>query len=698
MTALALLWLAACDAPLAGSADGRGDSGEADSGDADSGDADSGAGLPCDAAARLELVPLDIWGRDLDATPSLDRDARLLDDPAAAPGVLLVPLGDDAVALQVALAAPDHVDAGVRVLWDGQAVTTEAPTGGARVATSTDTRTLDGHTCTVTTVYLGLDHAWFAATGPAPTRNDATLLIDGEAFWDAVADDLDGAERRVSWATWWWDSDFEIVRPDGHAGMSEAEREPNTILRRLEERAGVPRRLLINRFWDENTDWNEYLNTDAALRAYADAGGDDVEVVLQGNPAEVPVTGQWEGEVPDFDFAARVAENPRYAGRAFPAGERHAADLELQAASWHQKLMVMDGEVAYVTGFNTGHGYWDTTAHLVFDARRMDFDADEDERAAVEAKAALPDHGPVRDYGVRLAGPAARDVEAVFADRWDLALAEGDLYAEHATAFALDDAPVEPADGVPVQVVATMPEPLATQALRETHAKAFGNAERYVLVEDQYFRAPLMNELLVARMLEEPELRLIVVTQPVSATDGAAKWTWVSDETFRSLFPDRYLVVQLRAVDVAVEEGWWWDTVEVAAEDFLLHSKLRIVDDRYLSVGSCNMNNRGYLYEGELDVAILDEAFATEARRTVLAQLVGDDWDDLLSDDAENNLDVLAAAAEQNAAVLDWWEDNAGDLDADEATDEWAARRPSGFVYPLSFDPDYTWDVGPDLF
>ncbi|MDP6883778.1 MAG: phospholipase D-like domain-containing protein, partial [Rhodospirillales bacterium] len=124
----------------------------------------------------------------------------------------------------------------------------------------------------------------------------------------------------------------------------------------------------------------------------------------------------------------------------------------------------------------------------------------------------------------------------------------------------------------------------------------------------------------------------IVVTMDVWDVDGGKKYTYLADNTLRSLFPDRYLMMELRTVDLVVEDGWLSDEVVFHQQWISTHSKLRIIDDRYLSVGSCNFNNRGYKYEGELNASVLDEATATSARRQVFATLVGPYWAHYLSD------------------------------------------------------------------
>ena len=129
-----------------------------------------------------------------------------------------------------------------------------------------------------------------------------------------------------------------------------------------------------------------------------------------------------------------------------------------------------------------------------------------------------------------------------------------------------------------------------------------------------------------------------------------------------------------------------------------LHTKLRMIDDRYLSVGSCNMNNRGYKYEGEMNVSILDSDFVREVRAEIFEDMVGSDYQGYLSDDAQNNFEVIALASEDNAIAAEWWEDEGEELSLDDAQDTWIIYRPSGFVYPLDFSSDYLDIVGPDLF
>ncbi|MCP4808213.1 MAG: hypothetical protein GY913_30850 [Proteobacteria bacterium] len=578
----------------------------------------------------------------------------------------------------------------------GQEFTVPAVDNG-RVAASQHTETIDGRECTVFTVFLGLDHKWFAATAPAPTKNDVTVLVNGEEAWKSVYDDVTDARDRITWSTWFWHSDFELRRPSGHSGMGESERWKYTSMAILEDKPNVDKKILINRFWGDNSDFADWLNTDGDLRYWADKANDNFEVVVQGNDTEAPLHGAYEDRAPDYSYQDRV--KALYPERQWVLGDGggQARDYTLDAASYHQKAIVVDGEVAFVGGMNTKSTDWDTNDHLVFDERRMAFDASESERDDVYWREELPDLGPRRDYMMRAEGPVAHDVEAFLKERWDLSFDDGSLYAENATSLKLDDPMQDVAGGSLAQVTVSLPNPIANMSIWETHAKAFAQAKDYIFIEDQYFRAPLLNETIAARMLEEPDLVLIVVTKPVSEWDPGLKYTYLTDKYFEELFGDRYLVMQLRTADMVAEEDWYYDNTYWYDTAIDTHSKLRIVDDEYVSIGSCNYNNRGYLYEGEMNLSVLDETIGKNTRAKVFQQLVGPELSPYLSADAQNNMDVLRTAMEYNAELFEWWEMYGEDLDWDEAEAYWDDAPPAGFVHPVEFSGDYI-EVGPDLF
>jgi phosphatidylserine/phosphatidylglycerophosphate/cardiolipin synthase-like enzyme len=343
---------------------------------------------------------------------------------------------------------------------------------------------------------------------------------------------------------------------------------------------------------------------------------------------------------------------------------------------------------------------WDTHAHRVFESKRMKFASSTDERLRVQQKLQLPDLGPRKDYGIRIEGPAARDVDDVLRTRWDQALKDHEMYWEHASAFETGPVPDPIPGGLPCQVVATLPPPIAERSILETWTKALANATSYIYIEDQYYRMPVLNEVILKTLKDRSWVKLIVVTKPISISDGGKKYTIESDRLFRDAVPDQYLLLKLLSFDAvrrdAPVEGDEQDVFYF--QDIDTHSKILIVDDLYLSVGSCNKNNRGLLYEGELNASVLDAAWTREARVRIFRNLMGDRLADQVTDDVEATFTLMKTTAEANAKVQAWWEANGPTLKPEDVEAAAAAHRPDGFLYPLEFTDDYLLDVGPDAF
>ncbi len=552
-------------------------------------------------------------------------------------------------------------------------------------------------------LFLGQDHAWFAASGrPLRTNCSLELFLSGEGYWSAVHEALRQRPHEVLLGTWWWQSDFELVRPPGHPAMDEAERRPNTMLALLEASVPSSVRVLVAWFLGNTAEGLAYLNTDPALRAKARGAGDGFEVMVQANPSETPLQDPFPEPPLHVPFVERLAARPELAHLTFdaPAVASFALD-SVDAASYHQKFLVVDRSLGFVSGMNIKSTDWDTPAHRVFEPRRMKFSSSVEERRAVQERRALPDLVPRKDYGVRLRGPAVADLVDLYADRWAEGRRAGALFAEHTSAFEPEIVPPSAAGGLTVQVQATLPAPLWENSILESHRKALGHARDYVYIEDQYFRAPLINSILLQRMAEEPGLHLVVITQAVSAADGGKKYTYEADRAFREAFPERYLLLQLKSFELKAERGRPVPGELPPAGAWIvpqnIHSKIMLVDDRYLSVGSANKNNRGYLYEAELNVSVLDEDFVTAARRQIVSNLLGAEQDPRAARPFAEVFAELRAVAAQNAAVEAFWLAQQGAVDADFVLEN-AELTPEGFVYPLEIDGDYLLDVGPDAF
>jgi len=169
--------------------------------------------------------------------------------------------------------------------------------------------------------------------------------------------------------------------------------------------------------------------------------------------------------------------------------------------------------------------------------------------------------------------------------------------------------------------------------------------------------------------------------------------------------PEQYATYTLKSFDWS--RGWADETTDDEEDPpdvqrhlipQSLHSKLVIIDDRYLSVGSANKNNRGMLFEGEANLAVLDDAWVRAARTRVLRNILGPRFAPQLTDNFDQTWELLRQAAAWNETTTDWWGDEAFRMSVAEAQAAELTTWPSGFLYPLELP---TWSVlgpGPDAF
>ena len=280
----------------------------------------------------------------------------------------------------------------------------------------------------------------------------------------------------------------------------------------------------------------------------------------------------------------------------------------------HEKTVVVDGEVAFVGGIDmtdlAGDRY-DTPEHP---ARRK-----------------LGWH----DVGTRLTGPVVGDVSAHFALRWK------ELTGER---LAIPDAP-GPTGEQTVQVVRTVSEdmydslPRGDFRILESYVRAIRNARQYIYLENQFLWAPEIVSRLVEKLEDPPceEFRVVIVL-PSRANNG-------QDDTKGQLGvlesaddgAGRLSVATLRSLSGTRDDRLY------------VHAKVGIVDDRWLTIGSANLNAHSLFNDTELNVVCDDPALARDTRLRLWAEHLQTDTSALADQSPHAVIDRLwqPTAAEQ---------------------------------------------------
>ncbi|MBM6404525.1 phospholipase [Phycicoccus sp. CSK15P-2] len=346
------------------------------------------------------------------------------------------------------------------------------------------------------------------------------------------------------------------------------------------------------------------------------------------------------------------------------AGGQCLRDMRVApGGSHHQKLVVVRyrddpvRDIAYVGGIDLCHSRRDTAAH----------EGDPQQVAMPQVFGPRP---PWHDVHCAIQGPAVHDVETSFRERWEdgtpLTLNPGRLASSLAQGEDLEpeplpeQAPPPPAvdDGhEAVQVLRTYPRlrPVGhdfasdgEQSIARGNGKALRAARRLVYLEDQFLWSEEVGRHFGDALRRNPELRLVVVLPIVPDVDGAL-----------SLPPQlhgRSLAMDL-LLDAGGDRVALYGLTSPAGFPVYVHSKVCVVDDVWVSVGSDNFNRRSWTNDSELSVAVQDErqaldggpaprdSFALRLRRELVAEHVGLDPAEV-PDDPDAVWDLMASTAD----------------------------------------------------
>lgn len=288
----------------------------------------------------------------------------------------------------------------------------------------------------------------------------------------------------------------------------------------------------------------------------------------------------------------------------------------------HQKFVVIDGRLSFLGGLDLCDQRWDERSHKDPNPLR-------DSRGEP--------HKPFHDVQAYVLGnDIAAELAKLFVDRWQRAGGDA-LNLCHlpavATSYEPEDAVVLNAEQVSLSRTDVFGSPTGTKNCREIcdlHLDAIAAAERLIYVETQYFSSEELCKALVQRLrvADDSALEVVLVLNDKAET--------FKEEVAVGLAQAKVILDLRRAVEGTRHHLGIYYTVpetETGVEPeraTYVHSKLLIVDDRFLSVGSANWTNRSTSVDTELNASVEtqdpDDALATSirrARQSLIAEHLG---------------------------------------------------------------------------
>ncbi len=259
-------------------------------------------------------------------------------------------------------------------------------------------------------------------------------------------------------------------------------------------------------------------------------------------------------------------------------------DTHPVGGSQHQKIVLIDDAIAFSGGIDLTVRRWDTPEHRPSDPRRT---------AYGEC------YPPFHDVMVAVDGEAAGALAAIARERWHLAT--GQRLKPVAAGHDPWPPSLEPAlRSVEVGIARTMPPRGEQPAVREVerlYLDMIGAAKRTLYIENQYFTAPRLAAALEKRLAEPQGPEIILVLRLLSHG-------WLEEHTMHVL--RTRLIRRLRQADRYGRFHVYYPHVPDLPPSCCLdvHSKVMIVDDDALRIGSANLCNRSMGMDTECDVLI----------------------------------------------------------------------------------------------
>lgn len=285
----------------------------------------------------------------------------------------------------------------------------------------------------------------------------AAFLVDGAAYFSALADAFGQAKHTIYIAGWDIRSHVRLIRDDGF--LKEKRHRFDNILNRV-------------------------VSDNKNLKAYILAWDFSMIFALDREPFLY------------FKFGWNAPNRIHF----------HMDDQHAIGASHHQKIVVIDDTLAFVGGIDITKERWDTPDHAPDDPRRVDREGNP--------------YGPFHDIQMAVQGPVAGMIGDIFRERWERAKGEK-LAAPSVdqTDVWPSDIEVE-AKNVEVGISRTVGRFGSAQEVREVerlYLDSIKSAKRLIYLENQYLTSHSVVETLISRLREENCPEIIIIT-PLHST------------------------------------------------------------------------------------------------------------------------------------------------------------------------------------
>jgi phospholipase D1/2 len=255
--------------------------------------------------------------------------------------------------------------------------------------------------------------------------------------------------------------------------------------------------------------------------------------------------------------------------------------------SHHEKICIIDGKTALSGGIDLCDERWDTPHHFFHDPRR-----------SLQGK--MENHGPYHDIAVQVTGPICGEIQNHIRSRWE---AISSIAFPSTRAFAGQS-------GHEVYLSRTFAnvdgrKPL-TREIEFLFRDLIRSAEKRILLEGQYYWSQEVNELLIAKMAEKAgtDFELVLVLADIRKLKSLTQRMSLYE---LQLLQELELAARKTGTRLILGSPYVFPPLPNTGEKpkpVYIHSKLIIIDDRYLSIGSANLATRALRLDTEINLTL----------------------------------------------------------------------------------------------
>lgn len=432
--------------------------------------------------------------------------------------------------------------------------------------------------------------------GKAIYNNRVVFAIDGQATFGIMYDMIERAKKSVYIVGYDLDPSLSLIRNDGSLS-----------------KYGVKGRQALSSFISNSV--TQHYNVKPRYRTLQRL---IIDKAKQGVRMKIII---WQPRLP-----LRILPGADERGLDGRAGEvevlnklarKYGIDQNLQvkidstsptlSSAHHEKIIIIDNKYGFCGGFDLSRGKWDTSRHNYNDLHR-----DQDSE-------------PWHDVHSIIEGPVVWDLAYHFRQRWAYHKIKDGTKVRSITHKPTKFPNQSNNDNTRIVALRTWEGMDRSGGILAWYANSIKRAKLSIYIENQFpFQNEFITKILCKRLKEQKRLKVIIVGPLKPNLPGL-----VGSILSRTSVND--VNEHLRWLRDAGDSGKRVCTYSLISQDqatkkvrqTYVHSKIMIVDDKWITIGSANTDKNGFKDSTEFNLGITSRSLATQLRTRLWCEHLG---------------------------------------------------------------------------